>query len=177
MRLNSIFIGFSTARDPNPIAWVIRKVEGTPYSHVYLEIKSESLARSLIYHASHTTLHFTGLQRFAQTNKIIEEFELLVTDEQQQQILQYCIDHADTPYGAMELLGIGWVRLCRKFGKKVRNPFRDGQRTQVCSELIGNVLRILGEKIDPAMLETEGPRWIYDRVVDFVNRQQGVAHE
>jgi hypothetical protein len=62
----------------------------------------------------------------------------------------------------MQLVGMGIIRLAKAwFGIKIKNPFADKERRQVCSELVGYLLAHLGYSIDTAALETEGPAFIY----------------
>lgn len=167
-----LIIGFSTARKKfAPFGLAIRLIEQTPYNHVYLKFWSDSLSRWLIYQASHTRLNFCGEQRFLEDEVIIEEFAINTTKEQQTAILQYCIDTVGTPYGIVEIMGLVYARLLGRFGKKIRNPLADNQKTMICSELVGNVLNILGENIPASVLEVEGPHYIHDRVAELVKKQ------
>jgi hypothetical protein len=171
--MDSIIIGFSTSKYKwNPIAAAIRLAEGAPFSHTYVKFWSPSIQRWLIYHASRTRLNFMNLEFFQKESKIVEEHEIPVTPEQKVKVIQYCVDTVWKSYGTRQLLGMAWVRLWRRLGVAAKNPFRDNQRTQVCSELVGHVLRIIGEDIDPRVLEVEGPRWIHGKVLERLQRTQ-----
>jgi len=171
---DNIIIGFSTAKAKNaPIAVAIRAVERTPYSHVYLKFYSASIDRWLIYHASHTNVHFNNIETFNEENKILEEYEMFSTPEDRREALQLCVDRVGLPYGRRQLIGMAYVRLVKAwFGRKISNPFADGKRTQVCSEIAGRIIRILKGPIDVSLLEYEGPRYIHDVVLEMVRDGQ-----
>lgn len=165
-----IVIGFSTSSNRNSlVSAAIRAVERTPYSHVYMRFWSDSIERWLVYHASHTNIHFNNIETFHEQNVVLDEYEVRATTEQRKDVLQLCVDRVGWPYGTMQLVGMGYVRLTHAWtGLKVPNPFSDGERTQVCSELAGHVLYKLGAPIDLGLLEYEGPRYIHDTVEKMV---------
>jgi hypothetical protein len=169
-----IVIGFSTAKNKNSIiAGAIRTAERTPYSHVYLKFYSASIGRWLVYHASHTNIHFNNLETFETQNHVIEEYVLECSPEDRTKALQLCVDMVGVPYGAWQLVGMAYVRLMRLwFGKKVKNFLADGKRTQVCSEIAGRVIAILKGPIEVPLLEYEGPRYIHDVVLKMVQTGQ-----
>ena len=171
--MRKITIGFSTSRSKFAIgAIIIRIFEGTKFSHTYMEFRSDSLFRSMIYQASHGLVNFMNEQVFDKDNVIIESFEVQVTDDQYNQILAFCIDCAGVKYGKLELIGIGIARIKAKLGFAETNPFSDGPRTFVCSELMGYVLNILGCQLDTKRLEIEGPAFIRDTVAQLSKDQQ-----
>lgn len=152
----TIYIGFSARKKWNFLSWFLQKCQRAAYSHVYVRFCSESLKRDLIYQASEMSVHFIGGDRFRDECDIIKEYPLLVSIEAKTKILQFAIDNAGRPYGWIELLGFGWVYLCRIFGRKVKNPLGDKNRSFICSELVANVLLELGYKI-PGDLDTIAP--------------------
>lgn len=171
---DNIVIGFSTAKNKNSIiAGAIRTVERTPYSHVYLKFYSSSIERWLVYHASHTNIHFNNLETFDAENEVLEEFVMFAAPEDRKAALQLCVDRVGVPYGALQLVGMAYVRFMRLwFSAKVRNFLADGQRTQVCSEIAGRVIKILKGPIDLALLEYEGPRYIHSVIDEMVRNGQ-----
>jgi hypothetical protein len=161
---DQLIVGFSRPNHTSVLASAIMWAEGTKFSHTYVRVYSASLERWLVYHASRTTLHFSNWPTIRAANVIVEEYAIDITPAQQTAILQHCIDVVDLPYAALQLAGMGLVRLCQKLGWRVSNPFRDGEKTQVCSELVGHVLQIVGADIKDCDLEVEGPRFIRDKV-------------
>lgn len=133
-------IGFSTPKKFKVLSWLIRKVERTEFSHVYLAFRSESLNRKLIYQASGLQVNFVGSALFSEHHKVLVEFTIPITDQEKKQILTSCVDLAGYPYGMKQLIGLAWVRFVGLFGKKITNPVNDGRKTNICSELAGYIL-------------------------------------
>lgn len=168
--MNDIIVGFSTSSRKN--SWIsagIRFVERTPYSHVYIRFYSESLERWLVYHASHTDIHFNNIETFNNENKVLEEYRVLTNSQKRKEALQLCVDRVGRPYGRLQLVGMGIVRLIHSwFDVRLKNPFSDGEKTQVCSELVGHVLNKLGFSISISDLEFEGPRYIHKYITEVM---------
>lgn len=168
-----ITIGFSTSKNKFAIgSAVIRAFEGTPYSHTYMEFWSESIFRSLIYQASHGMVNFMNVVEFQKHSKVVESYMLVVTDEQHKKILAFCVDYVGVEYGKLELIGIGLAKIKRQLGLSKTNPFKDGKKTFICSELMGYVLKILGCEFDIKELEVQGPKFIREQVRALMQEQK-----
>ena len=139
-----IIIGFSTHKKFSILSSLIKCIEGTKFSHVYLKFESKSINRKLIYQASGLTVNFCGNDIFYSKNKDIAQFVIPVTEEEKIKILQKCVDLCGKPYGIKELFGLGLVKICAIYGKKIKNPFQDRSRTYICSELIATILMTIG---------------------------------
>lgn len=145
-------------------SYLIRSVERSKFSHVLLRWRAESLERELVYQAGHGMVHFLSGDRFDSAAVTVVEYEIELTDEQFREMVRKCIDLAGISYGYWQLVGMG---LQRVFG--FRNPFRDGSKTYVCSELVGEVLKIIyGSKIN-VDLEFAGPAKLERLVRDLPN--------
>lgn len=154
-------IGFSTKKHENAFSYVIKKVENTKYSHVYLKFYSKSLDRYLVYHATGDGLYFLGFVKFSNENKIFKEYLISASEEEKTKILKWCVDNSGKEYGKLQIIGIGIVRLIKHlFGKVINNPFANGDKKQVCDETVARVLQILGYNFIEADIEREGPKWI-----------------
>lgn len=157
-----IIVGFSSPRKFHVLSWIIKNVEHTDFSHVYIKIFSRSLDRYLVYQASGLAVNFCGQDTFYAHNRDIAEFAIPVTPEQKVEVLKKCVDLAGKPYGMKSLIGIGLVRLAGLVGWKIRNPFADGSKTYVCSECAATLLVILGFKFDE--LDSTTPKDIYEKL-------------
>jgi hypothetical protein len=135
-----ISIGFSTPKKFHIFPWLIKKVEGTHFSHTYVRIKSESLERDLIYQASGLKVNFDNKQNFENINEIIEEHEIEVSKETYKKILQFAIDHVGISYSLKQCIGLLWIRTMRQLGKRVPNPIRDGKNGEICTELMASLI-------------------------------------
>ena len=137
-------------------SWLIRKVQNTPYSHVRLRWINTT-GRDVIYEASRTEVHFIG--ELAQPNHkvdILGVFSVELTGEQYRELVDLCMRYAGTKYGIKQILGIALVSLLRL----KKNPFSDGTRSQVCSELVGRFLEeVVGLQLK-VNLDVAGPKEI-----------------
>lgn len=139
--MRKVYIGFSTPKKWNIFSWLIRKIEGTEFSHIYLRLPTgRRLKQDLIYQASNTMVHFVGSKRFEEKNTILKEIEFDIETETYYQLLRFCVEEVGKPYAFLQILGIAWVLLFRCFGIKKRNPFAKGKGSYVCSELVAAIL-------------------------------------
>jgi hypothetical protein len=159
---NFIIVGFSTPKKTKIVPTIIKLVEHTSFSHVYIKIWSNTLKRYLVYQASGTTVNFCSTEIFDLKNKIIAEYKIEITEEQKINILQKCVDSVGKPYGVGSLVGLGLVRFCAMFGKKINNPFADGSKTYICSEIAATLLLSLGFSFDH--LDNLTPKDIYNKL-------------
>lgn len=128
-----ISVGFSRPRKFAIISKLIRLYQGgTEFSHAFLSIPSEGLERTLVYEASHFFVHFIGRDNFEKKNVITDEFQIEVTPEEKKELLQFCIDNCQKPYGIMELFGILFKD----------DKWKDGDKRFICSELVARAMKI-----------------------------------
>ena len=138
------------------LSQVIRAVQGTKYSHVRLRW-TNTTGRDVIYEASGSHVKFIGeLAQPQAPVEIMEAFELNLTIDQYRSLVDMCMRYAGLKYGKLQIVGIGLVTLFRL----KKNPFADGKRSQVCSELVGRFLQEV-VKIDIKFdLDIAGPKEI-----------------
>lgn len=163
---DEIVIGFSTASGKfNIIAALIRFFEKTPYSHVYLRYFANSIERDMIYQANIDNLNFTNQQQFLEADNIIVEYAFKVTPEVKKAVIQQCIDRLHLSYGHLQLIGMALCQIWEDWtGKWINNPWHDGTKTQVCSEVAGYALIAMGFQLDPTILEVQGPKWLHNQI-------------
>jgi hypothetical protein len=163
---DEIVIGFSTAQHTmSPIAPMIRAFEDTPYSHMYMRYWAPQVERDMIYQANIDDVNFTNTQHFLYHNKVIDEYAFKITPEIKKAVIQKCIDRLHLKYGKMQLVGMATAQIWHKWtGTWIKNPFRDGTKTQVCSELAGHVLYEMGYPVELEKLEVLGPKWLHGKI-------------
>lgn len=169
-----ILIGFATPMSPCAfIAFAIRLIEETPYSHTYIKIWSDSANDYIVYQENFAGLSVMNGSIFNAKEKIFSEYKIEVTEEQLFEIIRFCHKNFGLPYGTKQIMGMLWARSLRQLGcPNAKNPFADGPKTMVCSELVGTVLGMIGKQIDPELLEIEGPKLIHKKVVELYNTQR-----
>ena len=139
-----IQVGFSRHKGFAPLSWLIMLCEGTRFSHAYVRIRAESLDRDLIYQATGAGVHFVGKPLFDETAQVVEEYEIDIPDENRKKLLQWCVDNAGKPYGHLQLVGIGLIRLAKLIKIRITNPFSNGTKAYVCCELVAEALEHVG---------------------------------
>lgn len=146
-KIKIVFTRPDKSYQPFPIfSWLIRLVEWTKYSHVAIIFKSNSLDRELVYQASGLKVHFIGGKMFRNQVEILHSYDINISDKQYKKTLQSSVDKIQKPYGIKQMFGYLWVILARKFGKSVNNPFKDGDYSYVCSELVAEAIPLLNKQ-------------------------------
>lgn len=140
-----ITVGFSRHKGFAPLSWLIMLCERTNFSHAYIRLHSESLDRDLIYQATGAGVNFVGSVMFDQTAQVVEEYKIEISEDARKKLLQWCVDNAGKPYGRMQILGLGLVRLAKLVGIRMKNPFPNGNGAYVCCELVAEALENLGK--------------------------------
>jgi len=161
--MQQIRIGFSRPTSWfAPFSWIIRLVQWTPYSHVYVSFYSSKYERRLVYQASSLFVNFFGPKTFVKKELVVREFSLSISDETYKKFMQFAIDEAGDPYDILSIIGIGVVLLMGLFGKKISNPFGKRAGTFFCSKLVGDILiEIIGAHI-AGDINTMLPKDIYN---------------
>jgi len=139
--MRKLVIGFSKATPGfKPYSWIIRALWMTEYSHTYIKFFSRKYDMPLIYQASSTMLNFMSEEVFDSHSITTSEFELEVEDEVYHKLMVYALRNAGKPYGIMQAIGVGLVRIAKLLGFKIKNPFKNGRNNWICSELAGFAL-------------------------------------
>lgn len=168
--MTNLIVGFSKPSKLKLISYLITKLDGTDFSHVYIRLYSESLNRNLIYQASGLKVNFIGFNSFLSHNTVVASFKIKIMEEQKIKLLQKAIDYAERPYSIKQLIGLGFVRGCAFFGKRIKNPFYDGDQAFICSELVANLLVDLGYEFED--LNNVSPKDIYEVLKNGQNVQK-----
>lgn len=160
--MSTLKVGFSRPCGGfKPFSWLIRAVDQTPYSHVYIKFYAAKYDRWMVYQASGNFVNFFGPEAFAEEATVIEEFDIEVCDEVRTKVVLFAIDHAGFPYDLKSVFGIAAVKAVGLFGKKIDNPFSTGDNSFFCSKLVAAILiDIVGESIKGS-IDTLTPKDIY----------------
>lgn len=156
--VDKLSVGFSRPyKHPFPIlSWLIRLIEWTRFSHVYVSFTTKS-GHSLVLHASGFSVNLLNKQIFLNKNKIIKTYEFTLTTEQRKTFFKFMFQSLGLSYSFKQLFGI---LLARTFNLKY-NILSQGNQSQVCSELVGYILRdVLNYRLD-FNLDLAGPKQLY----------------
>lgn len=140
--MKTIIVGFSTPRKPSIFSKLIRWADKTEYSHVYLYWEWPLIERQVIYQASKLAVNFESNITFDSHALRIEEYEVQLSDQCHKEIMQFCMDNSNKPYGVKEILGFAYVKICGWIGQKVHNPFPTHGASFVCSKLGAEILQM-----------------------------------
>lgn len=118
-------------------SWLIKKVQGTRYSHVRMSWYGSVDRKKIIYEASGSQVHFKGTlsQKILKAN-VVKSYSIRLSKDQYRKMIALCMEYAGVSYGSAQAIGIAMVHL---FGLKL-NPLSQGRSSQVCSELVGRFL-------------------------------------
>jgi hypothetical protein len=115
-----------------PISWLIMKITGRDYSHVRFFWHGVNGSVPIVYEASGSYLKFIGpIAEKQKPVKIVKEFEYSLDRLGYRKLVKFCMTNAGVQYGRLQLIGMALAQ----FFKLKKNPFGDGRKTQVCSEL------------------------------------------
>lgn len=143
-----VYIGFSTSSAI--LARLIRFVTRSGVSHVYVRIPVPNHAQNLIFQASGLAVNLEAEIFFLEKARVVKEFPMILTPEKSAKLESMVLNRLGAPYSCKALVGMLCVLACRTFGKKIKNPFRDGDHSYVCVELAANLLDIEGaEEMTP----------------------------
>jgi len=162
-----IIIGFSKPKDTKfPwFSWIIRWMQKTPYSHVYIQWYSNMAEQIMVYHANSHGINFITKDEFDKTCEKIEEFETQIEKHTYKNLIIFFLKNAGKPYGFLQAFGMFLVKVL----KLKKNPFSDGRKSQVCSEVVGYILQdIIGIEILED-LEIAGPKEINEIIKNNSN--------
>lgn len=158
--MNELYIGFSKPKKFKLFSWLIRIVENTNFSHVYIMFYSSKYERWLIYQASGSMVNFIEAKRFFNKNEIIKTFLVVCSEDSRTKAITKAIDYCSAPYGIKQIFGILCVKIARLFNKDIKNPFSDGEATWVCSEIVTSMLKELGMDVG-IKLDNVTPKDVY----------------
>lgn len=155
-----------------PFSWLIRLVQGVPYSHVRLRWISGS-GEELIYEAGGFSVRLIGkLAQPLHPVLILESFEIEVSDSEYKNLIKL-FRFAGVSYSIKQIVGIA---IAIAFKLK-RNILTQGRLGQVCSELVGLALKEVKQWNVNYNLDVAGPKEIYEFLTSLVQTGTiGIKH-
>lgn len=157
-----IIVGFSTPKVFNPFSWLIKKIQKTKFSHVYIRFHSNAYNRDLVYQASGLKVNFISWKKFQEIESIFAEFPIEIDLHSKQLMIQYCLDQVGKDYDTKGIFGIGIVFIYKMFNKHIKNPFANKEESFFCSKLAEYILQDFLHQnvgIDPDLVT---PKDIYE---------------
>lgn len=140
--MRKIVLGFSRPIKLSIFAKAIMWADNLDYDHVYVKWTWNSIERDIIYQASKLAVNFESNVTFDGHAVAVEEYELEISDECFKNIMQFCMDNSNKPYGIKEIIGFVWVKLLGFVGIKTHNPFPTHGNSFICSKIGAEVLAL-----------------------------------
>ena len=132
--MKKIIIGFSRPIKWKPYAKAIMWVDGTNFDHLYLKFEPCD-NMSLIYQASGNRTNFMGSQFFLKNNISVEEYQLIVTNQIHDDMLDLMQKREGLKYAIKQVIGKGIAAIWNKiFKRKIKNPFPGNDIESDCIE-------------------------------------------
>lgn len=136
---DNLIIGFSKAKGFKPFSFLIRLIEKTKYSHVYIKLHNRHFNDYDIYQASKNMVNHVVEKNFLEENIVVAEYSIPIESALKIEIINLIRYKLGKPYGLATIFGIFFA----KFGL-VSDRFYDGSKTYICSELVARVLKDSG---------------------------------
>lgn len=169
-----IVFGFSRAKSNlNFGSWIIRKVQGTSYSHTYVKWHDQMTDKWVIYQATGKGgVGYVTEENFARHSIIIKEFACANDPFEFSNAMKYCQNNSGQDYGFFQLVGILYAKTVKWIGGRVDNPFPQGQ---VCCETVAVLLMDhFGVQMDHADMDVIDVKYVHDKLESAVdNKLQG----
>ncbi len=104
----NLIVGFSKPRNRTlPIAsYIIRAYEKTEFSHVYLKVFIPQAKKHVVYEAVGHGVRFISEEEWLKKARIVKEFSIFITEEQNDLLISDCFDNCGKTYGFLQNLGI-----------------------------------------------------------------------
>lgn len=145
---------FTKHRKFSLFSWLIQVFEGSRFSHVAIMYKDRLTDTWLVAHSTRFRLNVMSLENFQRENEIIEQVYIKKELTLKLQFLDFLYKNLGAEYGYATVVGVLFARIF-----KIKNPFRDNDKTLVCSEF---VIKALGlTSIDP---EVDGPQKVFEKL-------------
>jgi len=131
--MKKVIVGFSFR--PGIFSALINFTVKSKASHTYIRIPIPEYNEDMVFQASGLSVNYTNFKVFKEKSKVIEEYEIEVSDDTATQGELLRITEMGKPYSIKEIIGLLCVLAARNLGFSIKNPFRDGSRSYICVEL------------------------------------------
>jgi len=124
-----MIIGFSTT--DKIMSRIIRWFTRSKASHSYILVSIAG--EPIVIHSNQHGVNCDHYKKFKKGKKIVKEYKLLISAEEEKQATALALRLLDRPYDFLSIVGFGWVLINKMFGRKTGNPFPNRSAYQ-CSE-------------------------------------------
>lgn len=118
------------------VSKIIRKVEGLPYSHSWLETDS-----SLVFEAVYPAVHVVSVSEHRKKYELVTFFEFNVNSET---FYKSAEEHIGKPFSMLQLVWVGLTYSAKAIAKLLSRNKLNGRRSFICAEFCSIVLETCG---------------------------------
>ena len=131
--MKTLIVGFSTSE--SLFSFIIKRATSSDVSHTYLRLPTP-FGEDIIFQASELSVNYCNGKVFESKSKVMEEYEVEISDEQWDIAEKFRVTEVGKPYSAKQIVGFGWILFCHAMGKNVNNPLADGSNSYICTEVV-----------------------------------------
>jgi len=135
-------IGESRPKTWKPLASLIMLVEGSDASHFFVSWRCTNLDVRKVGEARGSGGRLISNNEFKRTNRVVRGHQYEVSEETLFKVEKFLWENLKG-YAYKQIIGILWMRIVGLLGIKISNPFRDGARSMVCTEVVLRVIEII----------------------------------
>lgn len=156
-------LAFSTPKSFNPVSWLVKKLTGSHVSHVVFVYADADFGMDMVMEAHELGFRLITLEHFARHNNVVRIVEPRASLNPG---LRWAATWLGTSYDFGGLLGMAWVLLMRKLGRRARNPLQSS-RAMFCSEIAVRALQESGcAWARELTASTVSPQMLLDRLLE-----------
>lgn len=153
--MSKAFVGFSKGRAA--FSYFIMWAQLGRYSHAFFAMEYQG--KWFVIDSTRTGIKIRKMEDFSHHARIVKKFEIDSSEDHARKIFNMCVERSYDNYPFAEILG-NLLQLVVKwgtFGKiRIRNIFREGERSPRCQELVAIILRdIYGHEIGENLDDTD----------------------
>jgi hypothetical protein len=135
-----IILHFSRSKSPLALfSKLIMFIEKRKFSHACVELVEPATRLPIIFQASHGLVNFFYRPTFLKYNLIVESYLVEVSPLEYISIWSFAVQKMGNDYGWLEIISIFTEKLLH-----IKNWAKDGEKTNICSELAARALKIAG---------------------------------
>lgn len=157
----------------NPLSSIIKDVEGTPGSHMYLCFPS--ISEDYVYEAVFPQVRRISKKEWLKQNRIVEEISLEIKNSSVATVQQFLLQYLGKPYSILQLFVIYATKLNAYIARIfIKNNLNKG-RALICSEFIARFLsRFFGVDFGESF-DTIGLKEVWGALLSLAKQQEKIC--
>jgi hypothetical protein len=138
-----------------PGAWLIRAIENRKYSHISLLWFDVEQAEWYVLEAYSGGKRLSTQAEFMKRNNVVKRYQVFTPTETFDNAIKEMYSNIGAGYGYWTVLGVLINKTLRLLGIKSGIPFKDGTKTEFCSETVAHFLKLICPEMSPLLSDYE----------------------